>query len=139
MIVFFLLVKFSFTEVPFHQTLQMTTTRLAKLKADGERQLPSMFSHLMDSDSDFARVNQINEIEKEVLETYETVLSSCLEKLLYLAEKIQNLALKDNAVSSRENATFISQAVNSCDLETSTPISFSDLLVRQITTISERI
>jgi len=47
---------------------------------------------------------------------------------------------KDGSPSSRESASYILEAINSADIgfEKVNDISFSDLLVRQIRAISER-
>jgi len=67
--------------------IKITSARLAKLKGDCESKLSNMFSSLMDSDSDFARVNQINEAEKNVLETYRARFIAALKNFFIFHRK----------------------------------------------------
>ena len=88
----------------------MISNRLVKVKSDSETQLSSKFSTLMDTDSNLVYMNQINKVEKELLCTFQNVLHSCLEKLLFLANvKIQ---VKDNSNSVRESFFFLSAALD---------------------------
>lgn len=67
----------------------------------------------MDTDQEFARVQYFNNIEREILETYYTVLSTCFEKLLYLAkQKISTQGSKDNAAFTPESISLLSTAIN---------------------------
>ena len=71
-----------------------------------------MFSNLMDTDHDFARVNMLDSIERKILETYHNTLSACLEKLLYIAKEKIQIQLQTDRTALHESVSLLSAAIN---------------------------
>ena len=83
------------------------------LETDSEKQITNMFSNLMHNYRDFAHASLSNDAEKVVLGDYLNQLSTCFEKILFLAKMlVQNQALNESVTAAQQSASVVLSAMN---------------------------